>query len=453
MSALVIFDAQVPPRALFRSEPAVAHGSGRQKLSNFVVRMANASMVPVHSVIRDLLVWPERSGPGGSRERQPFATGQCSELVNATGNMARYWSDRVNYLAGRTDSAGLTLLPFAPVLNDPAGLMTRQRRWCSACLQDDLEGGSPIYERLLWSLRLVTHCPVHEVRLRSQCPTCGYVHQRELTRRAVSGMCSRCHGWLGAGVKRERCQQDSSPDIWRERWTSRQLSELLDLSPEQTGNVSPASVTTMLNAGIDALCDGSAKEFAKLCGKSKSSLSEWRNGVNFPSLPTLIQLSWNCGIPLTAWLTGNRDAWHMAKPPSRSPAMALARKERVVVRRDWTAIATYLDACVGRPDYKQSWAATAREVGIDPSELRRRFPVRAARVSERARVARTAAAEARRVQRRERIEALVRETVRELEATGQKPTRRLLDAQLRARGLTVRHAEYRWVQRVLAAKQ
>lgn len=452
MSALLLIDAQVPPRASFRSEPAVAHGSGRQKLSNFVVRMANESMVPVDRVIRDLLVWPQRTGPGGSREPRPFATGQCPELVNATGDMARYWSDRVNHLAGRTDMAGLTLLPFAPVLNDPAGLMTRQRRWCSACLQDDLERGSPIYERLLWSLRLVTHCPVHEVELRSQCVTCGYVHQRELTRRAVSGMCGRCHGWLGAKAKREPFQQNPSPDNWREGWTSRQLSDLLDLSPEQTGTVSQASVTTMINAGIDALCDGSAKEFAKLCAKATSSLSEWRNAVNLPSLPALIQLSWNCGIPLAAWFTGDPNVWHMAKPPSRSVSMASASKGRVVVGRDWRAISAYLDACVGRSDYSQSWAATARKVGVDPSELRRRFPVRAARISERARKAKSEAAEARRVQRHQRIEALVHEAVRELEAVGQKPTRRLLDATLRARGLTVRHAEYCWVKRVLAAR-
>lgn len=451
MSAMITTGTHMPPRAAFRSEPIVADGSQRQKLSNFVLRMATDSMVPLDSLIRELLVWPESTASDRDQTRRPFATGQCIELVNATGNTAGYWSDRVNYLAGRNDMSKLTLLPFALILNDPAGLMTRERRWCSACLQRDLESNSPVYERLLWSLRQVSYCPIHRIKLRAQCAKCGYVHQRELTRRAVSGLCSHCHGWLGGRERPERCWEDSSSDVRREQWVSGQLSEMLDLSAEQIYALSRISVTAMINAGIDALCDGSAIEFVKLCGKAKSSLSEWRNGVNFPSLPTLIRLSWNCGIPLTAWLVGDQDAWRTANPPSRSLAKAWSRKSRVTVSRNWAAIARHLNACAERSDYMQSWAATARKVGVDPSELRRRFPALAASIGERARKAQIAAAEARRELRCKRIEALVREAIREMAAVGQKPTRRLLDSKLRERGLIIRHAEYPLVQRILTS--
>jgi len=448
-SALIVPNAILPQRAAFRSEPVVADSSRRQKLSNFVVRMAGESLVPVDVVIRDVLAWPQRSSSQVARQLCPFATGQRLELVNSTGDTARYWSDKANQLTGRADLGKLTLLDFASVLKDPSGLMTPQRRWCCACLHDDIEAGAPAYERLIWSVRLVTQCPIHEVRLQAKCVACGYVHNRELTRRAMSGMCGKCHRWLGRRGERNARPEPPTPDARREQWITRQLSDLLDLSSEQMDAVSQASVTAMLNAGIEALCDGNAKEFARLCGKAPSSLCEWRNGVAFPSLPAMLQLSWSFGIPLTALLTGDQCAWQLATPTQGATRLIVNKMHRTSFSRDWSSIARHVAERIEQSGSAESWADIAREVGVDASELRRRFPLLAGIVIERARRARADTAIIRRLRRRELIEALVRESIRELNGVGQRPTRRKLDAALRARGLTIRHAEYPLVRGIL----
>lgn len=445
----IVTSFALPARAAFRTEPVNADTSQRQKLSNFVVRMAAESTIPVDVLIRDLVLWPTRSAAQAGEKRHPFATGQRLELVNATGDIARYWSEAVNHLAGRIDTAGLTLLEFAPVLNDPGGLMTRQRRWCPACIQEDLKGGTPVYERLLWSIRLVTRCPRHDLELRAQCAACGYVHNRELTRRAVSGLCGRCHGWLGAGTGRSAEGLSPQPEIRRAQWTTHQLAAILDLPAQQRHALSRSSVPAMLDAGIAVLCDGSARQFARLCGKATSSLSEWRNAANFPSLSTLLQLSWHCGIPLTAWLTGDREAWQSAKPSLNTVATEPGGRYRTGAGRNWTAIGDYLSTRVGLPDYTKSLAATAGDLKVDPSELRRRFPDLAAAIIEKARRARSVAAEARLRQRRKRMEILIRELLEEFRRDGRRPTRRLLDAALRARGITVRHAEYPLMRKIV----
>lgn len=445
----VVDKSLLPVRAAFRLEPIIAPTSQRQKLSDYVVGLATESLIPVDVLVRDLVMWPQPSATQIVGKRLPFACGQRLELVNSTGITARYWSDAVNHLVGRDDMAALTLLGFAPVLNDPAGLVARQRRWCPACLQADLEHGASVYERLLWSIRLVTRCPLHDLDLLSLCAECKYFHKRQLTRRAVSGMCGRCHAWLGVASLREASQSRAlDPQARWEQWTAQQVSSLLELTGQQMQTLSKANVRAMLDAGIDALSDGNAKQFAKLCGKATSSLSEWRKGANFPSMSTLLVLSWNCGIPLTAWLTGDRDAWQSAQPSMGSTPLSTGGIRRTRAARSWVAIGRHLRACASSPDFTKSWAATADGVQVDPSELRRRFPQNAAAIGEKARRARSTDAKERRMQRRKRIETVLRQVLKDCGENDGVPTRRFLDAALREGGVTVRYSEYPFVKAI-----
>lgn len=69
---------------------------------------------------------------------------------------------------------------------------SRDRRWCPACWQDDLataaSGRHPhwnIHRRHWWDVTAIGRCPIHDVTLRGDCPTCGVAidwHNGSLTR-------------------------------------------------------------------------------------------------------------------------------------------------------------------------------------------------------------------------------------------------------------------------------
>ncbi|MBC8732303.1 TniQ family protein [Paraburkholderia sp. UCT2] len=440
-------------RAAFCAVPIERSGWQRQKLTDFVVHMASRSLVPVDAIVAKMLDWPtgaNRSHDRGARPGHPFASGQKLALINGAGAPARHWVRRVEALTGQARLADLTLLPFADVLPDRRGLLNSRRRWCPACLQDDLTSGRDIYERLIWSLTLVTLCPVHAIALTDTCPTCGYRHGSELYRRSLSGFCARCHQWLG------HCDQIAVPyetngdHLRREQWTGQQLASLLDLPKRVIEGVAAEHFATLLDEGIQVLCDGNMKQFSRLCGRSPSSIAEWRAGKNYPSLPTLLDLSAKFGIPLRCWMTGERFELNPDKGYSESPIGLGPPIKPLSCSKShmgWVAIEHTLREVVGDAKDKTSWAKLARRVNVDPSQLRRRYPDLARAIVAKARAGVTHTMTARHQARQEYLLHQVQTAIHMLLASGAEPTRRRIEDQLRKAGVAFRWADYPLIRR------
>lgn len=85
-----------------------------------------------------------------------------------------------------------TLIPIRDALcSQNLGCIRRTRVWCERCFADDIEFGTPAYDRLLWTLQASTRCPEHRVALRTTCPACG-VTQSYQHRSGNSLLCWRC---------------------------------------------------------------------------------------------------------------------------------------------------------------------------------------------------------------------------------------------------------------------
>ncbi|MEX3982255.1 TniQ family protein [Paraburkholderia sp. EG287A] len=434
-----LFDA----RSAFRTEPVELSSARRQKLTDYVIQMASEALLPVEAIVGKMLQWPSSGAIEVDKSaRHPFASGQCLSLVNACGTTAQYWVRRVNHLSGRTDLDALTLLPFRDVLRDPHGLVQRGRRWCPQCLQADLVSGSIVYERLLWAIRMVTWCPIHNTPLTGRCAICGYEHRSEMYRRSLSGFCTRCHGWLG---HRQRCRfQPALGDQTsiRELWIAEQLASMLEISAEDLRTVSSGNLSRMLELGIGMTCGGNARSFAELLGKSPSSLAEWRAGLVYPSVSTLLCMSRKFGIPFRAWLTGDLTAWE-----SRALRRQLKSDRRIASRPEWTGrewpeIERRLRAIAADDGYFLSWEKTAQFLKIDPSQLRGKYPDLARKIATKARENRARMSAVRREMRKATLRQHVGRVVRDLLDSGIEPTRRRVECELISQGIKFRWADY-----------
>jgi hypothetical protein len=151
-------------------------------LSGYVVRLAEAHAVSVGS-----LVAKELSGsinPGG------IHLGNVPYAINGVGGSAKRWVQALETMTLRSDLRDLTLLPFERLF-PKAFLFRRVRAWCPTCYELTASRGEPIYEQLLWCLKLVEVCPRHRRLLATTCPHC-LRSQRPLSAASRSGICSRC---------------------------------------------------------------------------------------------------------------------------------------------------------------------------------------------------------------------------------------------------------------------
>ncbi|MFM0046928.1 helix-turn-helix domain-containing protein [Paraburkholderia sediminicola] len=435
-----------PERTAFHLKPVRCAGSARQKLTDYVVQIANNSLLPFDVIVMEMVRWPACID-GLDATRRPFASGQHLALANAHGETARYWVQRLTDLTGQTDLEALTLLPFAGVLRDPFGLVGHARRWCPVCLQDDLLTGAEIYERLIWSIRLVERCPIHDVPLTSECPNCQYRHCNETCRRSISGYCARCHHWLGASLScYRRSLRRRSRNSSRQKWLANEFASLLDVPDTTLIKMSQENAVLMLESGIDRLAGGSAKRFASKCGKSPSSLSEWRAGLVIPSIQTILDICEKFQIRLVDWLCANSDAWPV-DPERRKHTHGYSPRRTAYLERDWSSIERKLRTMADSDRCTLSWKQTAEKLGIDPSQLHAKFPELAGKISRKAREHRTRDSVNRREARRTVLLGKLKQIVRKMLVAGIDPTRRRVEAELTKHGI-----EYRWADYPLIAQ-
>lgn len=123
-------------------------------------------------------------------------TGRCSGpqslMVNGLGAGARAAVQWLELGLGRQDVSSMTMLIFENVLpSHGPGVLRQHRAWCPACVTEMRSRGQPEHEKLLWSLRMITRCSTHNLRLEVACPVCESA-QRDYGAKAPMSHCRKC---------------------------------------------------------------------------------------------------------------------------------------------------------------------------------------------------------------------------------------------------------------------
>jgi hypothetical protein len=75
---------------------------------------------------------------------------------------------------GQEGFSGLTLSAFREICGTHVGCQSRHvHYWCPACMKDQVQENSPVYEKLAWRLKAISRCRAHKLALESMCPWCG----------------------------------------------------------------------------------------------------------------------------------------------------------------------------------------------------------------------------------------------------------------------------------------
>lgn len=244
-----------------------------------------------------------------------------SAAINSIGRIAVDWVTLLEKLTGRTDLQSLTFLPWAGILSQ-RNLLRPWRAWCAVCIHEWNTADKQLYEPLLWSVKLVSWCVVHNVPLTAKCPSCKAV-LHFLSHGGRPGYCNVCGMWLGASQQKFRLSSSDSAEVSPANMIGELLAEssLVESSTHSTWS----SVITSLIKDATA---NNASRFALRVGRNKSTISGWVHGSRIP-LGELVDLSIQLKTTPLTFLSGSPGILEtdntLLQIPRRKPAVR-ARK-------------------------------------------------------------------------------------------------------------------------------
>lgn len=288
-SAEVGLPEDVPPRTwLYPLAPMGVGTPYIEALSSYINRLSEAHCTVPQKLMRLLLA----KAPGEKyhnvypravlRQRTRIVTGLVEALELGT---------------GRSNLHALTLVKWRHIFGETR-LLRRTRAWCPHCYQDWVGSGKAFYEPLMWSLRAICICPVHEVLLQDVCP---YEDCRRTVPHYTNHMepsrCPHCRRSLCGSIQLQRAEP---ADLAWQRWCCSAVGELLQFQGESSVPFSRVGLHAAILWCRVHLGGGTTSGLARALNINQRSVWLWLNTEIGIGLERIFHLSYVLGVsPLT----------------------------------------------------------------------------------------------------------------------------------------------------------
>lgn len=348
----------MPPRS--ECHPLAPLGVGTpwaESLTSYLSRLAFLHRVPVATL--------------ASQGRYGTVIPHQARGLNGVTALTAEWVHIIERMTMRTGLDALTLLPISGPIS-PLGLFHAVERWCPACLQEWADRNEEPYLPLLWSLNLVSACPIHHAPLQDHCPHCSR-NFRSLKGTARPGFCSLCGGWLGN-------LDDSSIDVLplRHEWV---VAKLIEHTSMGASDSHPQFADNFLNLvqlyGESHIVNvtGLSTTFVRFHHYGIRSKCKLENVVKLAvglQIPINALMFEDMTVPATKRAYGSSDSG-VSGPRSRVVKRLALRRNPVVAERHVQDLVTdYIAAHDFRK--KLTMGEIAQHVGCSVSYLKKHFP-------------------------------------------------------------------------------
>ncbi len=298
-------------------------GTGQvETLMSYINRLAIAHCVSVNRIIIDVIT-PAAVifSPAGRWLMLPSYFESFAGATKNTEALCR----ALAALTGREELVQMTMLPYAAHI-DGIGLFHGSVRCCRACFNADIAGNLFPYERLLWTLRATTACPIHGTLLEDNVRCGNSVNTPRVKHpRTGIGFC-RCCGSVGMACNKLSPTKAKPLEIE----ISRSIAELLAQSARFTGRTQRQGPHEVIQAVVRARKRGVA-EFMEPTGVRFGKMYRW---LRLPrarlALKVFANISLAHGVSLSSLLQGE---WRVVNQPllvealSRQPYNSLTRAD------------------------------------------------------------------------------------------------------------------------------
>lgn len=354
----------IPGRSrLFPLEPIGLGTSNVESLTSYLTRLGEAHTVFVGDLIAQEI---KTIIPKEYKSKDLFCTKHKSGTANSTGKVSQYLLSALSSLTKRNDLQFLTLTQWSEVLPQ-RNLIHPTKKWCPLCYQEQYQNNRIIYEPLIWFIKPVKICPIHRIKLISECPHCGEL-LLSLARNSQSGYCSNCKNWL------ETNQSDNSiVDSEWEFWVAKNIGELLAKTKGNAKRISRENIPKSLHRCLDQLDVDGITSFAKLVGFKKNQVWEWTNGKVIPTVSASLKISYSVGISLLEFLSEEKFQCLNLHGKNLPAIASKSRKNDSTI--DFELAEEQLLTILSNPSQiPRSMSKVAKDLGFHRRTLTRRFP-------------------------------------------------------------------------------
>ena len=303
--------------------------------------------------------------------------------INGTGEWTEDFVRVAAQLTGRSvhELSTMTMLSYRHLLSS-RGLLRSTRAWCSYCLAEWRTAGSAGYEPLLWSLQVVTTCPIHDRPLVAACPHADCTAQQPFIRpNGLSGYCFSCSRWLAAPTDIVK-PDDKYVGLSMHQTHAVAVGTLIaGVSLANYSKPDKEGLERALQHGLEKQASGDRREFARLLGISVRSVSDLLTGNQVPQLGTLLQICERLNLsPLQILGLSDESAathWHLSDPLQHNqvPNRRRPGTKKKVRPFDSDRLRRELEGVLNSAEEPPpSMRAVGERLGYDQSHLHKHFP-------------------------------------------------------------------------------
>jgi hypothetical protein len=373
---------EFPPHSrLYHLEPIGMGSPMVESLTSYVTRLADAHSVHPRVLATDEIL-PRLNVPYLYRDGSPMhdyltSWWRGSAALNGTNESTSSFVQVLEQLTARQDLRFLTLLFWVEVL-PTKGLLRRMRAWCPMCYREWHESDLVAYDPLLWTLEVITVCPLHRQQLQQRCPYPD-CHRAlpHLAPRAQPGHCSWCHRWLGNPIPNEgEIQKDAREEDWEwQEWVNSAMGELLSAAPSLLTPPKREALIATIVSFVKRVAGGNSATFAQVIRVDRTTLWCWVKGRYIPLTEALLRMCYHLGTSPLRFLTMGREEVDTIPETSTQRSVNADKPQKRCRKFETERVRAALEAVVQRTDDPPpSMREVAEGLGYHHSHLLRKFP-------------------------------------------------------------------------------
>jgi hypothetical protein len=269
---------------LYNLEPLGLGTPYIESLTSYIARLAFEHSVKVSVLLRKMIAPNVKSSflndflsSGKTIRHYPHIDGISDNSIEII--------DVLERLTARNDIHNLTMNNWRGILS--FNVVGPFRKWCPICFEQLKFDNKEIYEPLIWRIKDVKKCDIHEIKLHDKCPECQKTLPIKHNSLLKNGHCQYCFTWLG------NCNNfiEREPLTENERFVTDNYKQLIQKQSELDNFPTREFISDLLIKIQDDIGFKSSSEFARFLEVNKERLHTWIRRKNTPNVEGLINIA------------------------------------------------------------------------------------------------------------------------------------------------------------------
>lgn len=218
------FEKTLKRSVLMPIEPIGIGTSVVESLLSYIQRLANVHCVST----RQLLIYIITTYMSYSNyiSNKSIKTINFGRLIGGSNRFSAELINTIEELTVHNNLINLTLSNWNGILSKSSTSI--YRKWCSQCLKEMKNEGRCEHQLLIWNIKCVNICHIHNTPLTLRCNKCNS-YQPTFNSTVGLSHCSKCKSWLGNDLSLENEGLDEINE--RELWIAKSIGRLLEFTP------------------------------------------------------------------------------------------------------------------------------------------------------------------------------------------------------------------------------